>query len=239
MVLDFLDSRLILCHDTLILSTISPAFTCILLSLRMIRDIIKLLKLLNQYKKAQTTTPDLFVKTATRFPNKTAIICVNDGRKWTFRELNEYSNRVAHYFRGLGLKKGDVVALFVENSPEFMGLWMGLAKIGVVSALINFNIRQDGLAHCIGVSKAKAMVFSASLSDALGAVLPELDPALLDVCFSVCGDSTLPQAKCLDVELEGALPTEPPPLTDKAFDGRWRQWFVLHIMLSINRVGIV
>ena len=40
-----------------------------------------------------------------------------------------YSNRVANYFLNkLNLKKGDCVALFMENQPENPGIWLGLSK---------------------------------------------------------------------------------------------------------------
>ena len=39
------------------------------------------------------------------------------------------------------MKKGDVVSLFMESRPEFVGFWLGLAAIGVETALVNFNLR--------------------------------------------------------------------------------------------------
>jgi acyl-CoA synthetase (AMP-forming)/AMP-acid ligase II len=40
-----------------------------------------------------------------------------------------------------GFRKGDVVALFMMNRPEFVATWMGLAKVGVVTAFLNHNLR--------------------------------------------------------------------------------------------------
>lgn len=159
------------------------------------------------------------METVKRYPNKTAILFEN--QKWTFRELDEYANRVANHFRSDGLQKGDTVALFIENSPEFLGIWLGLGKLGVVSAFINYNLRQDALAHCIRISKACAVVFSAPLGEALNSVLPDLDPALSDWCYSVCGESTLSLAKDLDTKLKSFSPIAPPKSPDISFDG----WF--------------
>lgn len=62
-------------------------------------------------------------------------------------------------------KDGDVVALFMENRSQYVGLWLGMAKIGVEAALINFNLRLEALVHCVTISNAKAVVFGSELTD--------------------------------------------------------------------------
>ena len=64
-----------------------------------------------------------------------------------------------------GFHKGDVVALFMEACPEYVGTWLGLAKLGIVTALINYNLRLETLAHCINSSHSKALIYSAELAD--------------------------------------------------------------------------
>ena len=144
--------------------------------------------------------------------------------RWTFQQLDEYANRVASYFLTLGLKKGDVVALFMENCPEYVGTWVGLGKIGVVSAFINYNLRQDVLAHSIKVCNASACVFSGSLGEALGVVIPQLDEDVRERCCVVKkGPSpNIPHhAKDLLVELDSCTSSPPPPLKDKGFEGNF------------------
>lgn len=63
------------------------------------------------------------------------------------------------------LQEGDVVALFMENRSQYVGLWLGMAKIGVEAALINFNLRLEALVHCVTISSAKAVVFGSELID--------------------------------------------------------------------------
>ena len=50
-------------------------------------------------------------------------------------------------FEKFHLKKGDCVALFMENKPEYIGIWLGLSKLGVITALINTNLRTHSLKH--------------------------------------------------------------------------------------------
>ena len=72
------------------------------------------------------------------------VISVDTGEEWTYREVDEYSNRVANYFRGeLGFVAGDVVAVNMTNKPKMVPIVLGLAKIGVVFALINTNLRDE------------------------------------------------------------------------------------------------
>jgi len=67
------------------------------------------------------------------------------------------------YFQGY--HKGDVIALFMEARLEFVGTWLGLAKLGIITALINFNLRLETLAHCINSSHSKALIYSSELAD--------------------------------------------------------------------------
>ena len=90
-------------------------------------------------------TVNYLTETASKYPNKVAIHAIGfegePDRTQTFRELERNENKVANYFKGCGLKKGDSVALFLENSHETIALYHGLAKVGVISALININLR--------------------------------------------------------------------------------------------------
>lgn len=53
----------------------------------------------------------------------------------------------------------------MENRSQYVGLWLGMAKIGVEAALINFNLRLEALVHCVTISNAKAVVFGSELND--------------------------------------------------------------------------
>ena len=75
-------------------------------------------------------------------------------------QVDEYSNRVADYFLSLRpLQKGDTVAVYMSNRVEFIGIWLGLAKIGLVPALINSHQRQKSLEHAIIASNSKVYIF--------------------------------------------------------------------------------
>lgn len=86
-------------------------------------------------------------KNAVRFKNKNAILFEN--QSWTHAQLNDIVNQYAHLFLHQGVKKGQVVIVFLENRPEVIFTVSALAKIGAIASLINSNHRSQVLKHSI------------------------------------------------------------------------------------------
>ena len=108
--------------------------------------------------------PFLFERTAKRTPTKLALQQV-DGRAWTFHEVSTYAQSVAAVFSARGYQCDDVVVLLMESRPEYICVWLGLARLGVKVALVNHNLRGDALMHCIRVSKCRAIIYGVELVD--------------------------------------------------------------------------
>lgn len=119
---------------------------------------------LRRHQRAHHTIPGIFQAVARQQPDRQALVDAGSGVCWTFAQLDAYSNAVANVFHQLGLGPGDVVAIFLEGRPEFVGLWLGLAKAGVEAALLNVNLRREPLAFCLGTSGAKALIFGGELA---------------------------------------------------------------------------
>ena len=83
---------------------------------------------------------------------------------WTFQDVENYTNQVANIFHEAGYRKGDIICLFMENRPEFVCLWLGLSKIGVIAALINFNLRNESLILCLNASNGKSLIYGTELT---------------------------------------------------------------------------
>ncbi|MBV9997403.1 MAG: long-chain-acyl-CoA synthetase [Caulobacteraceae bacterium] len=80
------------------------------------------------------------------------------------------AGRVRRYGRWAlesGLGKGDVVALLMPNRPEYLAAWLGLTRVGVVTGLLNPELRGASLAHCVGVARAKRIIVDARLAGGL------------------------------------------------------------------------
>lgn len=77
--------------------------------------------------------------------------------------MDDYSDKVAALLLSQGLKPGECVALFMENRPEYVGIWLGSAKIGCPTALINTNLTKKPLEHCLKAANCSLILFSAEL----------------------------------------------------------------------------
>lgn len=69
-----------------------------------------------------------FERQAEQNPNRSATVC--EDAEWTYRQLNEYSNRVARYLRKQGVREGSVVAVCLDRSNEMLGAVLGVMKAG-------------------------------------------------------------------------------------------------------------
>jgi acyl-CoA synthetase (AMP-forming)/AMP-acid ligase II len=52
----------------------------------------------------------------------------------------------------------------MPNKPEYIATWLGLGKIGVITALINTNLRMQSLVHCLTIAKVKAIIYADELA---------------------------------------------------------------------------
>lgn len=73
---------------------------------------------------------------------------------YTRAETYSRANQYAQFFLSQGVKPGDLVALFMGNSPDFVFAWLGLFAIGAAPALINHNLTKAALLHCLAISNA-------------------------------------------------------------------------------------
>jgi solute carrier family 27 fatty acid transporter 1/4 len=173
----------------------------------------------HQYRKGNITIVDLFDKTVAKYPSKSAILF--EKQKWTFAQLQTFTYQVASYFSAKGFKEGDSVVIFLHNCPEYVGLWLGLSRIGVSSALINYNLKSDVLHHTIKVSNAKAIISSRDLSPSLVEIKDVLEHDLGKnlAFFTVDGPfGDLGAADLLD-EVHNSASSPLRPRATKSFNG--------------------
>jgi fatty-acyl-CoA synthase len=101
-----------------------------------------------------------------------------EGRTLTYGELDAMANRFAHWGKSLNLRRGQTVALFMPNRLEYFAIWYGLAKIGVVTALINNQLAGLPLAHCLNISGASQVIVDAETAPAFEAARPLIEKPL-------------------------------------------------------------
>ena len=84
----------------------------------------------------------------------------------SYREYNAAVNRCANFFISKGMKKGDVACVCLENRPELLIVYSAMAKIGAVNSMINTNLRQDSLQHCMTLHPAKIYILGEEVIEA-------------------------------------------------------------------------
>ncbi|UJR10258.1 hypothetical protein I4U23_014468 [Adineta vaga] len=94
--------------------------------------------------------------------------------KLSFQEVEDLTNQLANFFLAEGYSHGDVIALVLDNSIEYPCVWIGLSKIGCITALINSNLRATPLLHSIRTVNAKGIITSKQL-------LPEIENELKEL----------------------------------------------------------
>ena len=92
-------------------------------------------------------------------PDQPAIIMASSGETVTFGEFEARSNRVAHLLRDAGLRRGDHIAVFMENSPRLLEIEGAAERTGLYYTLINTYLAPDEVAYIVTNSRAR-MLFS-------------------------------------------------------------------------------
>lgn len=95
-------------------------------------------------------------------------------RSLTFAQWHERTERLAAGLRGLGLEKGDRVALLAYNCLEWMEIYAALARAGLVAVPLNFRLTAPEIAYIAEHSDARAFI----VQDALAAVVEPLRQSL-------------------------------------------------------------
>ena len=109
---------------------------------------------------------------AEKTPNKTALFFKD--KSWTWKSVNEETNKFTNYFLKLGLKSDETMAVMMENSPEFLFVTGGISKIKGISSLINVNLRKQPLIHVLKISKPKYIVVDEECLPAIQGVFGDL-----------------------------------------------------------------
>jgi fatty-acyl-CoA synthase len=124
---------------------------------------------------AGTTVGGILSLTAARFPNKTALVF--EGARYSYRQLDELSDRLANSLAGLGAKRGEKIALLSRNSPEWVIAHFAVAKTGATLVPINFLFVGREIAYVVNHSDAGILVLSEeflALAESIRSELPRV-----------------------------------------------------------------
>jgi long-chain acyl-CoA synthetase len=129
---------------------------------------------------------DFLEQSAERLPDKVALIC--DGRRLTYREIDEMANRLAHALIDTGVRRGDRVGIYLNNSVEMVVAIFATLKAGGVFVVINHTTKRDKLHYILNNCRAVALVADTRL-DLVG-LADDSEPAVASIKgVLLCGAS--------------------------------------------------
>jgi len=117
------------------------------------------------------TTEFLFIATAI-CPEREFILF--DNQSCSYEAFNQRVIRLANALKGLGIEKGDRVAMLNVNCPQYVETYFAAAKLGAIFVPLNFRAKSEELTHMLGDAGAKILMAGARYHDMVRQILPKL-----------------------------------------------------------------
>lgn len=109
---------------------------------------------------------------AKAWPEKAAWVFDATGERLTFADVADRTDSVAASLHALGVRRGDRVAVMLDNRPEFPLLWLALARLGAVLVPVNINYRELDGEHVLAHSGARFAVAGEQFVELLRTIAP-------------------------------------------------------------------
>jgi fatty-acyl-CoA synthase len=143
------------------------------------------------------TLADLLRRSATRMPDKAAVICGET--RWTYAEFDRVVSRLAAGLAGEGVGKGDRIAILARNSHAFAALRFATARLGAVLVPVNFMLKAEEAAYILGHAGARMLATDSGLADTARVAAVEVK-SIERLIWLPSEDRSEPQADMLSFE---------------------------------------
>lgn len=154
------------------------------------------------------TLPGLLRRNVLEIPGNDCIVAPEYSVRWSWREFDRLTTLAARGMLAMGIKKGDHVAIWATNLPEWMITMFATSKIGAILVTVNTNYKQFEVEYLLRQSDTKMLIMMAENKDNnyLGHIIG-LMPSLLTCAPQDVGSTALPYLK--SVVLIGDHPSRP------------------------------
>jgi fatty-acyl-CoA synthase len=154
------------------------------------------------------TLPGLLRRNALEIPGNDCIVAPEYNVRWSWREFDRLTNLVARGLLAMGIKKGDHVAIWATNLPEWMLTMFATSKIGAILVTVNTNYKQFEVEYLLRQSDTKMLIMmSENRDNSYLNHIVGLMPSLLNCAPQDVGSPALPFLKY--VVLIGDHPDRP------------------------------
>jgi fatty-acyl-CoA synthase len=117
----------------------------------------------SQYR--DITVGALLTRLAETLPDNEALVYSDRGPRWTFAELESEARLVARGLTACGVERGERVALWATNVPEWVTLQFALAKIGAILVTVNTSLRAAEIDYLLRQSEAATVITISGFKD--------------------------------------------------------------------------
>lgn len=169
------------------------------------------------------TVGELLAEKALQIPDHEALVYPDRGLKYTYQEFNDVCEKVAKGLIALGIEKGENVAVWASNIPEWVSLQFGTGKMGAVLVTVNTNYRSAELEYLLRQSDATTLFL---IEDFKG-------NSYIDTIYELCPE--------LETSLPGQLDSKRLPLlknvvvfSDKKYNGAYNWSDVLEMAEKVD-----
>lgn len=125
--------------------------------------------------RSQMTVGDMVAAQAAQQPNATCFV-TDDGRQFSYSQVNRDVNRLARAFRARGWRQGDRVAVLATDSVEYVEVVMACLKLGLVYCCLNVRLRDSELHDMLRRIQPKALVAGPQYVDQSDTLVSALSP---------------------------------------------------------------
>lgn len=157
---------------------------------------------------------DFLLESAQRLPDKVALVC--RAERLTYREIDARSNALAHTLIRSGVRRGDRVVVFADNTAETAIAFWAVLKANAIVSVVNPLTKADKLAYVLNDCRAAALISDAHLAPAITDAVRQtshLHTLIVsgDVGATALADLDGPTLMTWAAALEGGDRSTPPP----------------------------
>jgi len=126
------------------------------------------------------TISEILEETTSMFPDNDALVYNDKNLRMSYYEFNDYCDSLAKGLIALGINKGDKIAVWAYNIPEWVFLQFASAKIGAILVTVNTYYKSFELEYLLKQSDSKALFLTSGFKDVdyikmVYTILPDLE----------------------------------------------------------------
>ncbi|NLP49327.1 AMP-binding protein [Bacillus sp. RO1] len=154
------------------------------------------MEVLTMAELVHKTIGDLLDETVALYPDKEAVVYVETGLRYSYKEFQQICNQVAKGLMSLGVQKGDHIAVWASNKPEWLITQYASAKIGAVLVTVNTSYQSKELEYLLRQSDSTTLLLMDHFKDVSYLnMLQELCPELAKCAPGDLVSNRLPKLK--------------------------------------------